>query len=1273
MGTEERKMNDKEIRDVLKDLSSKSGGSLVKRIKRHRLNEDSEVLFIGLGGLGSLTVNEIKGIYKREFENSDKIDFLAVDTDVDAQSDLKIGTATGNLEADELFQIYDISAKNLLSSPPQEVKNWLGNIAPTEIHQDGAQGVRQVGRIMLCGTNKYIGLQQIIKNKINSLMNLTAANHILQVIIVSGISGGTGSGTFIDVSYMVQQCLSTYSQQSNMWGVFFTPDVQKNEPGILGNASTWNRLQKNGYAAFKELDYFVSSGSQSVNAPIIYKLKTPLLPNAITSSRPLFDRGKVFVVSSRDEHDRAADIIDSAAKSILNMFRTVNSKNGDISILSAYSNFGTDLSQWDTDNIGKPNEGKEPDPLGIRNTEFPSFMNYNYTSFGYSSLYFPRDEMLSYCANVVMTKLYDEWNKKEYISQQFVDKVFKKFINDKSNILNTIKSGVGKNESALRISETNDAGSWPVVHTVFGVGRVSGLDQTVACATRKVDDALISVSSDSKGKSIVNDIAKGMSDPIIKFLSDYRFVEQYGPFAAIVVIMGLPESGILGLTDKLINLVNNSKNDIQELQNKKDLAEKAMLSEKTRLEGDVTPSADEINLFIEKCFAYSKALYNYRVYNDLFNGVLQKVFNDLKNFNNETYDIYVPIIDNLVKILKNDADIIAEGRQDINVQGNVVVKKFGMDALGFTTSESKRNRFISMFDGYVNEERTSFLAKAFASSMFSPDNKERWKTIKDDPDWLIEEIRRLFNKFFDPFVNDMLEKFIVLAYGSDLKNMTIEKLDTIWDAPDGTEEAGIRDLAIADAAKEIVSEFISTGKVLLSINGTVSMFSKLQKYDTFILLEETKKLNKKIVEELLAQGLDKNAIGYISAEEKSVISRVTYAAPVALAEVKGFSSYAQNYFDSESSNGTKAGRHLDEYGQNWVKYLPEIYGVDAEEYYYEDESLRIKHVYDLETVDDEQMSNDQEMYYRIQKAIDICKKYGLIVYDYNVDSYYLINDIETKDDYESFRKVLQEQYKKDKNVAVRECLSIAKNNYHKTDYVEIKLFNHGGNSFVNANQRVEVDEEGRISLLARIIRSRMDFISGLFKAEEFLKNSVFADIIHAETENVNNADKYEEYIDLFANMLMCNMIYFDNDLLDWKYRLDNKSTKYIDLCKLGLPKNKLDNTSKIYLAFTKGFWEINDVKKIKYIKDNVSKYIENQDYEIRTDFMDLINNSLENELLSELYIDSEETSVIVKNLYDKSSYKSNYNIPHRVEDGDTVINNIKNFYQELYSRLDKTK
>ena len=245
-------------------LLLETGGGIISKNQVSPQQGDACVM-IGIGGTGVAALRKLKkSVYQHlepdaHTENSlpryEKIRFLAIDTD---STDLgKSGGEISELGAGEQFSIKEPNLRTLLANPDMlKQEGNLGWMSMERIQMagtDGAGGVRQVGRYCLFQKSGEL------RARISELLvgaREAAGREEVSVHIFAGISGGTGSGCFLDVCYIVRDILK--NMLGNIYGYFFLPDIQLNRPGVMGVEAIekWNK--QNGYAAFRELDYLMS-------------------------------------------------------------------------------------------------------------------------------------------------------------------------------------------------------------------------------------------------------------------------------------------------------------------------------------------------------------------------------------------------------------------------------------------------------------------------------------------------------------------------------------------------------------------------------------------------------------------------------------------------------------------------------------------------------------------------------------------------------------------------------------------------------------------------------------------------------------------------------------------------------------------------------------------------------------------------------------------------------------------------------------------------------
>ena len=282
---------------IYSQLLLSTGGGIVSNTSKADQSGGATVA-IGLGGTGIDCLKLLKKeVYTRiKPDNYDPkkegdydisfvpkyghIKFLAIDTDI---TSIKPETKKNDKNeetvddyaciADNEFE--DISCNNIRSVIYAHDNLNLRNDMQWLSHQEvdgklplsikdtsyGAGGIRQVGR--------FLALEKanVIVNRLTSVISSVRENSKkgLNIHIFSGIGGGTGSGTFLDICYLLRRVLSNEALEGavTVCGYFFLPDVNMSKPYVKTNNELRRQIQRNGFAALKELDYcmnFESNG-----------------------------------------------------------------------------------------------------------------------------------------------------------------------------------------------------------------------------------------------------------------------------------------------------------------------------------------------------------------------------------------------------------------------------------------------------------------------------------------------------------------------------------------------------------------------------------------------------------------------------------------------------------------------------------------------------------------------------------------------------------------------------------------------------------------------------------------------------------------------------------------------------------------------------------------------------------------------------------------------------------------------------------------------------
>lgn len=239
-------------------------------------------LVVGLGGTGARSTRLLKRMIERYFrsrgcEVPPTIRYLVVDTE-----DLRNNPGDQPLDSDEYVNLgSDFDANRVVEFMEQteglyeSIREWwtgTGHDTGRIRVKNGAGQMRDVGRLAL-----YVGYQQLVDKlkatlaQIQNVSNLQKSQQVLakigmkpdpspQVWLVGSLCGGTGSGIFLDVAYIIRDLLQTRSTFLPN-GIFVLP--QAFMPAMVGKVDLQRRIQANAYAALLELSELMNTAERS--------------------------------------------------------------------------------------------------------------------------------------------------------------------------------------------------------------------------------------------------------------------------------------------------------------------------------------------------------------------------------------------------------------------------------------------------------------------------------------------------------------------------------------------------------------------------------------------------------------------------------------------------------------------------------------------------------------------------------------------------------------------------------------------------------------------------------------------------------------------------------------------------------------------------------------------------------------------------------------------------------------------------------------------------
>ncbi len=262
-------------------------------------HNDTQTLLIGLGGTGSRVVNNVvRELHLNNKEiNDGNICCAVLDTNVN-DTEMIVGSNTGipvipTSKAQKIRGYFeDYSHLHMETWCPQSPAFMEESMI------DGASELRLKSRIAFMDCLES-GVTDQLELMINDVLKNSSGSKI-RIMIVSSLSGGTGSGMFIQVALWLRRFLS--ESEITIRGIFLLPDVfVSTVKDIRDNKTTKVRHYCNAYAAIRELNAITKIKKNDMELP--EKMELGRLFDSIrdkNTGKPVFDFA--FFVDDKDEN-----------------------------------------------------------------------------------------------------------------------------------------------------------------------------------------------------------------------------------------------------------------------------------------------------------------------------------------------------------------------------------------------------------------------------------------------------------------------------------------------------------------------------------------------------------------------------------------------------------------------------------------------------------------------------------------------------------------------------------------------------------------------------------------------------------------------------------------------------------------------------------------------------------------------------------------------------------------------------------------------------------
>lgn len=721
------KIDDKMEKDFER-LNYATGGR-IRAIADKITTIDNPILIIGLGGTGVNALLRTKRLIADRMEletNKDKpknVDYLAIDTDENA---FKGGYMGMKLSDDEklVYKLSDIAGvvENRSTLMRDDIRKWFNSTVDVSLVRSGAGAYRQVGRFILFQNIERI--RDALRNKISRIKKYLRKNDDdgAYIFVFSGIGGGTGSGTFIDMGYILQSVAANPDCNLKFRSFLFAimPDV--NLLNVKFGSADATNIKRNGFAALKELDYLNNLKVHGKSLTVNYGGSV----SVTDTQKPPYEVTLFF--SSNDANGNKVgyeDVMAVCSETVINFIADEQTNEGaKFTITSFLANSTERISAYEA-NLG---------------TE-KAACSYKYVVAGAASAYVPLDDLVSYFTYLIFDKMSKMWNKQ--VNKVDVDKVIKYINADVDSVYRILSTSCKVKLPDLENFKFED-------FKVDNRGIINACETAFEKQKREVDDAI---------DVLVADIRKKINDKNNIIDQDYFLNMNYGP----VVTQRMIYSDAEGVPT-ILKRCGDMKNDCGGKKEKDivltNLKDKIYKVDKIRNLGLLDNKKRVIKEHIEDIEKYYSCCLNNYIYESM-EKVYDEIWNIFNEKNNAVYAKVKTIVEELHRLFKAYGDIITTSKEQ--VKGNSHVLSWNIINVPDFVNAVKNmmandpNLAINL-DNAVNGFYADFL-----------NNIEKWTS--SDNNSVVDQLNEYVSNLFKNIVNETLDSYIGSLAAQEGKNV----------------------------------------------------------------------------------------------------------------------------------------------------------------------------------------------------------------------------------------------------------------------------------------------------------------------------------------------------------------------------------------------------------------------------------------------------------------------------------------------------------------------
>lgn len=630
-------------------VDSRGEGGLVSELDRVAM-VDEPTLIIGLGGTGADALLNTKYVLHRKLKFPEgqskpgRLAYLAIDTDASDLEKKRVGDT--RLSASETCDITEMNLKAFMNNHSMITKpylrDWLSNGIPPLAVAYGAGGIRQYGRFMLLSKADEVAAK--IRSAVSQIWaagkeNGAAFNSVtdsVNVYILAGISGGTGSGTFLDVAYMVREIVTRkmgMHMHLRLRGVIFMPEVNLCK---IKSEEVKRYLPVNGYAALKELDFWMNP-ERGRNFKQQYTDELKVDTNEIP-----FDM--CFMVSPNGQQtDDYTTCMQTTGEALLN-------------ILS-----GTELpeAEGEKKDSGSSEQGFESYINNLvsmlPHVKKPYAGNYIFSAMGMDERRLQLDQMTTYIAYYLLQQVQGLFERKPL--KEEVAGFCKKLMLDERSMERLFNQQL----NVRPLPNVKDLESFR--EAISDYNRTQVLDQTLLEQELDMWAKQCEIYYTKKKDAMVAERAEAVAQEIEKLFAD----QEVGPFFAHRMLHN-PAVGAPDVLKVIDDAIAKLETELLTAESQRELKEaNARKAKESARKSRFVPlmAGAKYDDFVEAVFD----LYNHERYTR-FAQILRKVYKELHarivDYNNMIVGKFVSLLNALTEVFRANSNIIADVRRDGN-------------------------------------------------------------------------------------------------------------------------------------------------------------------------------------------------------------------------------------------------------------------------------------------------------------------------------------------------------------------------------------------------------------------------------------------------------------------------------------------------------------------------------------------------------------------------------------------------------------------------------